>query len=72
MGFTKPSKIQAEALPIILGEGRPNFVGQAHGGSVKTATYSLAMLSIVDEKKKISVKQFASVQLANLLFRLPK
>jgi len=51
MGFSTPSKIQAEALPIILGKEKPNFIGQAHAGSGKTAAYSLAMLTVVDEKK---------------------
>lgn len=53
MKFTRPSKIQAEALPIILAQNRPNFIGQAHHGSGKTASYSLAMLSRVDENKHV-------------------
>ena len=33
--FTKPSKIQAQALPIILSPKHPNLIGQAHHGSGK-------------------------------------
>lgn len=52
MKFAHPSKIQAQALPVILSEDRPNFIGQAHHGSGKTAAYSLCMLASVDEKNK--------------------
>ncbi|MES1910105.1 MAG: hypothetical protein MHM6MM_002762 [Cercozoa sp. M6MM] len=51
MKFEHPSKIQAEALPIILSEQRPNVIGQAHAGSGKTGAFALAMLSLVDETK---------------------
>jgi len=57
MGFVKPSKIQAAALPMIAsrGDGRlgQNMIGQAQNGSGKTATFSLAVLSAID----IAVKQ---------------
>jgi len=51
MKFVSPSKIQGEALPIILSDNRPNVIAQAHHGSGKTATYTLGMLSRVDETK---------------------
>lgn len=53
MGFTSPSRIQADALPIILSKGRPNMIAQAHHGSGKTATYSLSMLSLVDPARQV-------------------
>jgi len=46
--FSAPSKIQAQAIPIVLSSKRPNLIGQAHHGSGKTATFSLCILSIVD------------------------
>ena len=42
-GFTTPSPIQADAIPIIL-EGR-DMVGQAHTGTGKTAAFALPVLS---------------------------
>lgn len=48
MNFSHPSKIQAEALPLILGPSRPNFIGQAHHGSGKTAAFALGMIQQVD------------------------
>lgn len=53
MKFTHPSKIQAQSLPVILSPDRPNLIGQAHHGSGKTASYSLGMLSRVDENKEV-------------------
>ncbi|CAK0838453.1 unnamed protein product [Prorocentrum cordatum] len=52
MGFVKPSKIQAAALPVIArrGEGGlgQSMVGQAQNGSGKTATFALALLTALD------------------------
>lgn len=44
--FTSPSKIQAVALPAILGCAGPkqNFIGQAQSGSGKTAAFALGFL----------------------------
>ena len=42
-GFTVPSPIQAQAIPIIL-QGR-DMVGQAHTGTGKTAAFSLPALN---------------------------
>lgn len=52
MKFSSPSKIQAQSLPIVLSKERPNLIGQAHHGSGKTASYTLAMLSSVDESRE--------------------
>jgi len=52
MKFTAPSKIQAQALPIILAGHHPNLIGQAHHGSGKTATFSLGVLSRIDLNKQ--------------------
>eukprot|EP00743_Colponemidia_sp_Colp-15_P002447 GILK01002652.1.p1 GENE.GILK01002652.1~~GILK01002652.1.p1 ORF type:complete len:478 (-),score=100.25 GILK01002652.1:190-1623(-) len=48
MNFTRPSKIQETALPLILRDPPENLIGQAHSGSGKTATFALAMLHRVD------------------------
>ncbi|KAF8818040.1 DEAD/DEAH box helicase [Cardiosporidium cionae] len=50
-GFTKPSKIQAAALPLILLESE-NLIGQAQNGSGKTATFALCMLSKLEFQRK--------------------
>lgn len=49
MGFSKPSKVQAQTLPMIL-TGPPfrNLVAQAHNGSGKTTCFVLGMLSRCD------------------------
>jgi ATP-dependent RNA helicase DDX19/DBP5 len=53
MGFSRPSKIQAVTLPMILTTPYNDLVAQAHNGSGKTTCFVLGMLIRVDPKKKI-------------------
>ncbi|KAJ1954991.1 DEAD-domain-containing protein [Linderina pennispora] len=48
MGFTKPSKIQERALPLLLANPPRNMIGQSQSGTGKTAAFVLTMLSRVD------------------------
>ncbi|PIL35365.1 transporter [Ganoderma sinense ZZ0214-1] len=48
MGFTKPSKIQERALPLLLSNPPQNMIGQSQSGTGKTAAFVLTMLSRVD------------------------
>ena len=48
MHFSKPSKIQAETLPMIMGRPPQHLIAQAHNGSGKTTCFVLGMLSRVD------------------------
>ncbi|KAI0312782.1 DEAD-domain-containing protein [Amylostereum chailletii] len=48
MGFTKPSKIQERALPLLLRDPPQNMIGQSQSGTGKTAAFVLTMLSRVD------------------------
>lgn len=50
--YVTPSKIQAESLPIVLSDKRPNFIGQSKAGSGKTAAYGLAVMNRVDPSLK--------------------
>ncbi|XP_055747690.1 ATP-dependent RNA helicase DDX19A isoform X2 [Salvelinus fontinalis] len=60
MGFNRPSKIQENALPMMLAEpvyypsgSRPqNLIAQSQSGTGKTAAFALAMLSHVDPANK--------------------
>src|SRR6476620_3965161 len=51
MGFIKPSSIQAQALPVLLGEPT-DFIGLAATGTGKTAAFSLPLLEKIDSKKR--------------------
>lgn len=51
MGFTKPSKIQERALPLLLRDPPQNMIGQSQSGTGKTAAFVLTMLSRVDFSK---------------------
>ncbi|KAI0044279.1 DEAD-domain-containing protein [Auriscalpium vulgare] len=48
MGFTKPSKIQERALPLLLKNPPQNMIGQSQSGTGKTAAFVLTMLSRID------------------------
>ncbi|NP_001080632.1 DEAD-box helicase 19B S homeolog [Xenopus laevis] len=48
MGFNRPSKIQENALPMMLAEPPQNLIAQSQSGTGKTAAFVLAMLSRVD------------------------
>jgi ATP-dependent RNA helicase DDX19/DBP5 len=48
MKFERPSRIQAQTLPMILQPPHRSLIAQAHNGSGKTTCFTLAMLSRVD------------------------
>ncbi|KAI0822529.1 DEAD-domain-containing protein [Trametes gibbosa] len=48
MGFSKPSKIQERALPLLLSNPPQNMIGQSQSGTGKTAAFVLTMLSRID------------------------
>ncbi|KAI3607390.1 atp-dependent rna helicase dbp5 [Moniliophthora roreri] len=51
MGFSKPSKIQERALPLLLSDPPTNMIGQSQSGTGKTAAFVLTMLSRIDYTK---------------------
>ncbi|KAI0783944.1 DEAD-domain-containing protein [Irpex lacteus] len=51
MGFSKPSKIQERALPLLLANPPQNMIGQSQSGTGKTAAFVLTMLSRIDFSK---------------------
>ncbi|KAL7753189.1 RNA helicase required for poly(A+) mRNA export [Sorochytrium milnesiophthora] len=52
MNYTKPSKIQERALPLLLREPYQNLIAQSQSGTGKTAAFTLTMLSRVDPNIK--------------------
>ncbi len=51
MGFEKPSPIQAETLPLLLGDAT-DFIGLAATGTGKTAAFSIPLLERLDPSQK--------------------
>lgn len=51
LGFEKPSEIQAQALPILLGNPT-DFIGLAATGTGKTAAFSIPLLERIDTADK--------------------
>ncbi|XP_039611665.1 ATP-dependent RNA helicase DDX19B [Polypterus senegalus] len=52
MGFNRPSKIQENALPMMLAVPPQNLIAQSQSGTGKTAAFVLAMLSHVESVNK--------------------
>ncbi|KAI9140528.1 ATP-dependent RNA helicase dbp5 [Paraphysoderma sedebokerense] len=52
MKFTKPSRIQERALPLLLKQPYTNMIAQSQSGTGKTAAFTLTMLSRIDYEKK--------------------
>lgn len=50
MKFERPSRIQAQTLPMILTPPYRSLIAQAHNGSGKTTCFTLGMLARVDPK----------------------
>ncbi|KAI9318557.1 P-loop containing nucleoside triphosphate hydrolase protein, partial [Dichotomocladium elegans] len=48
MNFSKPSKIQESALPLLLKDPPMNMIGQSQSGTGKTAAFSLNILNRID------------------------
>ncbi|THW83878.1 DEAD-domain-containing protein [Aureobasidium pullulans] len=48
LSFTKPSKIQERALPLLLQNPPQNLIGQSQSGTGKTAAFVLNILSRLD------------------------
>ena len=48
MKFTKPSKIQEKALPLLLQDPPTNMIGQSQSGTGKTAAFVLNVLCRLD------------------------
>lgn len=48
LNFTKPSKIQEKALPLLLANPPQNLMGQSQSGTGKTAAFVLNILGRVD------------------------
>jgi ATP-dependent RNA helicase DeaD len=48
LGFTQPTQIQAQAIPLLLQKGRVDFHGQAQTGTGKTLAFGIPLLQKID------------------------
>jgi ATP-dependent RNA helicase DeaD len=51
MGFTEPTPIQAQSIPVLL-QGEKDFLGLAQTGTGKTAAFGLPLLQLIDVNQK--------------------
>ena len=75
LGFTKPSQIQEQSIPVTLSGA--DLIGQAQTGTGKTAAYSLPILTKMSDKKGIKALILAptrelAVQVKDEMNRLSK
>ncbi len=77
LGITAPTKIQEQAIPVLL-EGRNDFIGKAQTGTGKTAAFGLPLLMQINPAKKITqslilapTRELAQ-QIAKQLFKFTK
>ena len=61
MRFTKPSKIQEKALPLLLRNPPTNLIGQSQSGTGKTAAFVLNMFSRIQTSGPLASKPQAIV-----------
>ena len=52
LGFTKPTPVQEESIPMLINEDR-DLIGLAQTGTGKTAAFGLPMIHRIDVKKNI-------------------
>ena len=75
LGFTKPSQIQEESIPVTLSGA--DLIGQAQTGTGKTAAYTLPILTKMSKKYGIKALILAptrelAVQVSEEIQRLSK
>lgn len=51
MGFTEPTPIQAQSIPVLL-QGEKDFLGLAQTGTGKTAAFGLPLLQLIDASQR--------------------
>lgn len=61
MRFTKPSKIQEKALPLLLRNPPTNMIGQSQSGTGKTAAFVINMFSRIQTTGPLADKPQAIV-----------
>ncbi len=49
LGFTQPTPVQTEAIPLLLENDPCDFIGLAQTGTGKTAAFGLPLIELIDE-----------------------
>jgi len=52
IGFTEPTPIQEQAIPLLLGNSPTDFIGLAQTGTGKTAAFGLPLVELLDSNNK--------------------
>ena len=49
MGFTNPTPVQEQSIPLLLTENPTDFIGLAQTGTGKTAAFGLPLIDLIDD-----------------------
>ncbi|EZH73991.1 DEAD/DEAH box helicase [Aquimarina atlantica] len=77
MGITIPTKIQEQAIPVLMNQ-RTDFIGKAQTGTGKTAAFGIPLLSQINPSKKhvqalvLAPTRELGQQIAKQLFKFTK
>ncbi|WP_025664898.1 DEAD/DEAH box helicase [Aquimarina megaterium] len=77
MGITNPTKIQEQAIPVLMSQ-QTDFIGKAQTGTGKTAAFGIPLLSRIDPSKKhvqalvLAPTRELGQQIAKQLFKFTK
>ena len=52
LGFTKPTPVQEQAIPMLLQNDPTDFIGLAHTGTGKTAAFGLPLINLIDTENR--------------------
>jgi ATP-dependent RNA helicase DeaD len=52
LGFTQPTPIQEQAIPLLLQNDPTDFIGLAQTGTGKTAAFGLPLIELIDDQTK--------------------
>lgn len=52
IGFTKPTPVQEEAIPMLLQNDPTDFIGLAQTGTGKTAAFGLPLIDLIDTENR--------------------
>ena len=54
LGFTKPTPVQQEAIPLLMDNDPTDFIGLAQTGTGKTAAFGLPLIELIDADNPVT------------------
>jgi len=58
LGFTTPTPVQEQAIPLLLSDTPIDFIGLAQTGTGKTAAFGLPLIDLIDSDNRLTTDGF--------------